>query len=271
VALGHYRYERPWSAYPLVDALARMAFDWSRGRHPELLSGAFYRPLDTAVPQQFFATSMLASSVAYGLLGWEPDAPGGRARLAPQLPPHWDGARVEGLRVGPVRLDAAIERRPGLLRLRVRAEGGSLALAVRPVLPPGARGLVLLVDGRRVSGGEAGEALVALSGKPRVVEARWAGGLEVEPPLVALEPGQADGGVRVLSVDAVPGGWALVLEGRSGSEATLRLHGETPASASPGTLVAERASTALRVRFPEAVAAFSRLAVRLGQGLRTDR
>jgi glycogen debranching enzyme len=266
VALGHYRYERPWSAYPLVDALARMAFDWSRGRHPELLSGAFYRPLDTAVPQQFFATSMLASSVAYGLLGWEPDAPGGRARLAPQLPPHWGGARVEGLRVGPVRLDAAIERGPGLLRLRVRAGGGPLSLAVRPVLPPGARSLVLRVDGRPAPGPGTGETLVELSGQTRVVEARWAGGLEVEPPLVALEPGQADGGVRVLSLDAVPGGWALSLEGRSGSEATLRLHGEAPASASAGRLEAEGASTTLRLRFPEAPSSFSRLAVRLGRG-----
>jgi hypothetical protein len=110
-----------------------------------------------------------------------------------------------------------------------------------------------------------GEALVALSGETRVVEASWTGGLEVDPPLVALEPGQADGGVRVLSVDAVPGGWALALEGRSGSEATLRLRGEAPASASPGTLVSEGASTALRVRFPGSSAAFSRLAVRLAK------
>ena len=44
VALGHYQYERPWSGYPLVDALARMAFDWARGRHPELLSGRVLPP-----------------------------------------------------------------------------------------------------------------------------------------------------------------------------------------------------------------------------------
>jgi hypothetical protein len=79
VALGHYRYARPWAGYPLVDALGAMAFDWARGRHPELLSGAYYRPLDTAVPQQFFATSMLVSPVVYGLLGFEPDAPAGCA------------------------------------------------------------------------------------------------------------------------------------------------------------------------------------------------
>ena len=89
LAWGHYRYERPWAGYPLVEALGQMTFDWARGRHPELLSGAYYRPLDEAVPQQFFATSMFATSVLSGLLGWEPDAMAGAARLAPQLPPQW--------------------------------------------------------------------------------------------------------------------------------------------------------------------------------------
>ena len=138
VALGHYQYARPWAGYPLVDALARMAFDWARGRHPELLSGAYYRPLDTAVPQQFFATSMLVSPVAYGLLGFEPDAPAGRARLAPRLPPQWGRAHVTGLPVGAARLDVTIEQEPGRLLAQARGLGGAARprLAVRG-RPPG--------------------------------------------------------------------------------------------------------------------------------------
>ncbi len=136
-------------AYPLVDALARMAFDWARGRHPELLSGAYYRPLDTAVPHQFFATSMLVSPIAYGLLGWEPDAPAGRARLAPQLPPQWEKVRVSGLRAGAARLDAAIEQGPGRLSLRLEPRAGRLSVDVRPHLPPGARDVAATLDGAR--------------------------------------------------------------------------------------------------------------------------
>jgi len=75
VALGHYEYERPWSAFPLVEALAQLTFDFARGRHVELLSGAYYRPLDTAVPHQFLASSMLVSPIVSGMLGWSPDAP----------------------------------------------------------------------------------------------------------------------------------------------------------------------------------------------------
>ena len=36
-------------------------------------------------------------SVVRGLLGWEPDAPGASARLAPQLPAEWDSLSVANL------------------------------------------------------------------------------------------------------------------------------------------------------------------------------
>ena len=229
LALGHYQYARPWAGYPLVDALAHLAFDWARGRHPELLSGAYYRPLDTAVPHQFFATSMLASSIAYGLVGWEPDAPAGRARLAPQLPPQWERARVSGLRVGEARLDVAIEQGPGRLSLRLEPRDGPFSLDVRPAWPAGARDVALFVDGTPSRGGEGGGAVVALDGRARVVEARWTGGLAVEAPLAPLEPGQPDRGVRVLDFEATPAGWRLLARG-----AGRRLGGRAPARRGPG-------------------------------------
>jgi hypothetical protein len=264
VALGHYEYGRPWSGYPLLDALARMAFDWARGRHPELLSGAFYRPLDTAVPQQFFATSMLASAAADGLLGWEPDAPAGRARLAPQLPPQWERMRAAGLRAGGARLDVTVEQAPGRLVLRLEPSGAPLSLEVRPALPPGARGAGVAVDGEPAKAGPGGSVTVDLDGRPRVVEARWTGGLSVEPPLAALEPGQADRGVHVLSFEAVAGGWALALEGPAGGSATLRLHGEAPASAEGASLAARGAFTEATVAFPPSPSGpFSRVDVAL--------
>jgi glycogen debranching enzyme len=262
LALGHYRYERPWAGFPLVDALARMAFDWGRGRHPELLSGAYYRPLDTAVPQQFFASSMLASPIAYGLIGWEPDAPAGRARLAPQLPPQWGRLGVRGLPVGAARLDAVIEQEPGRLTLRLAARAGRVRLDVRPPLPPGARNATATVDGARASWRDGGVEL-ALGEAARVVEVRWAGGLSVEPPVSALDPGQADRGVRVLDFAAEAAGWRLELEGPAGTSAVLRLHGEAPTSAEGATLRTTGRVTEARVGFAASTAAFTRSEVRL--------
>jgi len=264
LALGHYQYARPWAGYPLVDALGHLAFDWARGRHPELVSGAYYRPLDTAVPQQFFATSMLASSIAYGLVGWEPDAPAGRARLAPQLPPQWERVRVSGLRVGAARLDVEIEQGRGHLSLRLAPRGGPFSLDVRPAWPTGARDRTLSVDGTRAAAGEGGGTVVSLDRRARVVEARWTGGLAVESPLAPLEPGQADGGVRVLDFEATAEGWKLLLEGPAGGSAAARLYGEAPASAEGATLRAGGRVSEVAVSFPTTGAGpFSTVEVRL--------
>ena len=263
VALGHYQYARPWAGYPLVDALSRMAFDWARGRHPELLSGAYYRPLDTAVPHQFFATSMLVSPVAYGLLGFEPDAPGRRARLSPQLPPQWGRVRVTGLPVGDVRLGLAIEQEPGRLSMRLEPSGGPLVLSLRPRPSPGARALTAAVDGVPVPVPPSGVVEVALEGRPRAVEVRWTGGLDVEPPTVPLEPGQADRGVRVLAFASVADGWRLALEGPSGRSATVRLHGQAGLSAEGATLRSLGLVTEATVAFPVSDRPFARAEVAL--------
>lgn len=263
VALGHYQYARPWAGYPLVDALCQMAFDWARGRHPELLSGAYYRPLDTAVPHQFFATSMLVSPVAYGLLGFEPDAPGRRARLSPQLPPQWGTLRVAGLPVGDARLSLAIEQEPGRLSVRLEPSGGPLVLSLRPRPSPGAQGLTAAVDGVPVPVPPSGVVEVALEDRPRAVEVRWTGGLDVEPPTVPLEPGQADRGVRVLAFASVADGWRLALEGPSGRSATVRLHGEGPLSAEGATLRSHGLVTEATVAFPVSDRPFARAEVAL--------
>jgi hypothetical protein len=263
LALGHYRYERPWAAYPLVDALARMSFDWARGRHPELLSGDRYRPLDTAVPQQFFATSMLVSPIVHGLLGFEPDAAAARARLAPQLPGHWDRLAVEGLAVGESRLGVTFERQASGWRIRLRPSGRALRLDVTAVLPPGARGLRVRLDGRGVPTSPGAPVGVALAGSARVVDLAWEGGLEVEPPLAALTPGQADRGLRVLDLVAARGAFELTLEGPAGATGTLRLHGP-PAWAEGGTLSRGERATELLVDLPASTHPFSRAVVRLG-------
>ncbi len=261
LALGHYQYERPWAGYPLVDALARLGFDWARGRHPELLSGDRYRPLDTAVPQQFFATSMLVSPIVYGLLGFEPDAPSGRARLAPQLPPGWDRLRVSGLAVGQSRLDVDFERRPFAWRIGLVSKGPPLRLELRPMPPPGARGLAARLDGRSVAARPV--VAVALTGAPRVVELAWTGGLEVEAPRVALAPGQGDQGIRVLDLEPFDRVFRLAVEGPAGSTATLRLYGERPVSADSGALRSKPRVTELEVTLPASAEPFSRTEIRL--------
>jgi hypothetical protein len=118
------------------------------------------------------------------------------------------------------------------------------------------------VDGARTPWRDGGVEL-ALGDEPRVVELRWTGGLALEPPVCALEPGQADDGVRVLEFAAEAAGWRLHLEGPAGGSAVLRLHGEAPASAEGATLGRAGPVAEAKVEFPRSAAAFSRAEIRL--------
>ncbi len=238
VVWGQYAYRRPWSGYPLIDALKQVAFDWARGRHPELLSGRFYRPLDTAVPHQFFATSMLLGPTMHGLLGWEPEASQRRATLAPQLPPQWDRVVVRNLRVGGTTLHVVIEQTPFRQTVTVTRDGPEVDLRLVQSIPAGAldhRAAAISPSDTDHTELEPDARETRLTRTRRLTqpvttfELSWTGGLAVEPPTVDLEPGQQSTGVRVLDFrrDGSPTGdrWRLTLDGQRGTTYHLRLHG----------------------------------------------
>ncbi|MGW8282326.1 MAG: hypothetical protein ACWGON_03395, partial [Gemmatimonadota bacterium] len=263
---------RPWSGYPLIEAMQRLTFDWALGRHPELLSGRFYSPLDETVPHQFFASSALPSMFLRGALGWAPDAAAGKARLAPQLPPAWPRVAVRNLAVGRERLDVLLERSAGSARIELTgAEGVELEWVSS--IPPGARNVRATLNGiptpvSVVEGAHDGtvEIVVPAGGPERESAVTWDGGLEVEPPSVTVLPGEETRGVRVLDFGGSADGWRLNLEGPAGSAAEIRVFGEpfrvagvgNPAAGagSPGSAtVAARdpgtGRTTIRVQFPD--------------------
>jgi hypothetical protein len=75
--------------------------------------------------------------------------------------------------------------------------------------------------------------------------------LEVEPPHVALVPGQASAGLRVVAFSWRRGGWDLQVEGARGRSYELRLHG-TPVRRAENATVMDQAGrvTTIRVEFP---------------------
>jgi hypothetical protein len=258
-AWAHYRYERPWAGFPLVDALARAAFDWARGRHPELLSGAFYRPLDTAVPHQFFATSMLVTPVMSGMLGWEPDAPRGRARLSPALPPAWDRVTVERLRCGATRLDVAVEQSPGAMTVRLSATGPPIEVDLAPQVPPGARDVRVETAGHRLDP----PTRVRVGPDPVIVSVTWRGGLVPAALLADLQPGQASTGARITDFAREGEAWRLDVAGVPGSRVEVDLHG-VPVRPEGADLVARRGHvTRVGVVLPEGPGTWTARSVRL--------
>jgi hypothetical protein len=212
----------------LVDRLIRL-----QGHHPRERCGA----------QQFFATSMLTAGALSGMLGWEPDAPRNRARLAPQLPPHWPVVRAHGLRVGGATVTALVRRGPGSLAVQLSAEGGRPTIVLDLPVPPGARlGQVTVDDtarqAERLDGPPPRVRLdVALATRPTTVAVTWEGGLDIVPAAPRLTPGQTSDGIRILDFTWRDGGWDLLVEGVRGHTYDLLLSGPAPARVAGGTLV----------------------------------
>ncbi len=69
-----FNYGREEAGYRALKANAESTFFGALGRNPELMSGAYHQTLDTTVPHQFFATSMIPTPLILGLLksrpGW---------------------------------------------------------------------------------------------------------------------------------------------------------------------------------------------------------
>ena len=236
---AQYRYRRPWAGFHLMDAVKQMTYDWSLGRHPELFSGTFYQPLDQTVPHQFFASSMLVTPLLRGVFGWDPDAPNGRARLAPQLPADWREAAVRGLRVGETTVDVEMRGGPtpagGERRVLITSEGPPVVIELVPNVPAGAGDLRVTTTGGRPEEGEAthpapgamprSRTIRVTEGRPAEVTVTWKGGLAVAPPRIDLEPGQRSTGLRIIDLQADAEGWTLVTEGSSGRAYRVDLFG----------------------------------------------
>lgn len=141
LALAEYRYHNVYAAREALDAVGRTFDLWGLGRNPEVFSGAAFEPLETAVPQQFFATSMYLNPLVRGALGLEADAPRGVLTLAPHLFTAPGALRISHVRVGEAVLDVGYTVSDSALGVSVRRVGGAapLTLHFEPALAPGAR------------------------------------------------------------------------------------------------------------------------------------
>jgi hypothetical protein len=236
VSLAEYRYHNAAAGRFALDAIARTGFDHSLGRNPEVMSGRLYKPLDTAVPQQFFATSMVLTPLIRGLLGIEVDAPRRKVTIAPHLPPDWDSVAVENVPMGGDRLSFLVRRRARSLTLELRRQGSDpapIAVEFAPALPlgatvPGSAGPVQRTPGDvhvSVAGQVADRIALTVS---------WRGGWGIEPPRNAPAVGARSAASRVLSERMARAGgqrYVVALEGLAGRSYTFRIGTPDPGAA----------------------------------------
>lgn len=231
VSLAQYRYHNAHAGRFALDAIVRTGFDEALGRNPEVISGRVYKPLDTAVPHQFFATSMVLTPLVRGLLGIDVDAPAGRVTVAPHFPPDWDRVAVEQLAVGDARLALRLERKGRALSLSVVRQGGGsgrpIIVEFAPALPLGAQDVARGEGGARLTAQALPGAVIARDSAvlrdAMQLAVQWRGGWELSPPRQAPRIGERSSALRVLSERLAPTGYTVRLEGRGGRRYALRL------------------------------------------------
>jgi glycogen debranching enzyme len=239
-----YNYGRPYAGFAALWANARSTFYDALGRNPELQSGAFRRTLDTTVPHQFFATSMIPTPLFRGLLGLAADAPRNGLTFAPNPPADWDSLSVLRYPVGASQVDIEFRRRLSAnvttaeapaaeLTVRFRRSGGGPPLSVRfaPRLPPGSRVLAARVNGEPapcegVADEDGARASVALElDGEATVSIRYRPGIGVVPPRPRPPVGSPAVGLRILRYryDGEGDRYMLTVEGVGGREYAVEL------------------------------------------------
>jgi glycogen debranching enzyme len=279
-ALAQYRYDRAWAGFDLIRDVARTTFDFARGRNPELLSGAYYRPLDTAVPDQFFATSMLVTPLTRGLLGLEADSHDCTLTVAPQMPAAWDSMSADNFRTGCGTVDVSVHRRqprPGdrdQVDVKVHRHPGvgpGLKLVVSPALPLGASvdsrySVGVTRDGVRAVGDVFGalrpdqvrrtpydvRPTITVPVPLRPAEAaevviEFRGGAQVVAPTRHLQVGDRSHALRITDFRQEGDDYVVEVEGVAGLDYDVRIRSITPLVDVRGATLVERSGEITRL------------------------
>ena len=234
VALAEYNYHNAPAGWFALAAIARTGFDQALGRNPEVISGRLYKPLDTAVPQQFFATSMVLTPLIRGLLGIDVDAPARRVTIAPHLPPGWDSVAVDNLPVGAGRLSFVLRRSPGRITASVRRTSSDrlpLEVVFSPALPLGA---VASGSGAttKLTLGDVHVTMTAMVIDTAELRVTFSGGWGIVPPVMPAVIGHRSEAPRVVKERlGQDGRYLLSLEGIAGRSYDFRVLAPDAASA----------------------------------------
>ena len=229
-AWADYETHRAWAGYDLIRDIARTGDDFALGVQPELMSAAFYDPLDTAMPDQFFSTSMLVTPTLRGLLGFHPDAAHCRLTLAPQLPADWDSLTVRRLETGCGKLDVMIRRGSRSITIALARRGGThpATVTLAPSLPLGAAIDSVTSDGRAVhyravlTPYDAAPTFDVTVTDSTTAVIRFHGGADLVAQQTRPEPGDASRGLRLIDWRMDGNRYIVTLEGAGQQQFRVR-------------------------------------------------
>lgn len=132
-----YKQRNAEAGLQMLRNLANWTYEDARGTMPEIVSGAYFRPLETSVPHQLFSNFGLIASLLRGMLGLEVNAETRSVVLAPQLPPDWPPFEIRNIAVGKDTISLALQPGRDGMTLRVLKKPASpVTIDFRPAFGP---------------------------------------------------------------------------------------------------------------------------------------
>lgn len=251
-----FNYGRATAGLQMLRNMAEWTFVDARGYMPEVVSGEYFRPLDTSVPHQLFSSFGYAVGVMRGLLGLEPRSPVGQLagspvlRFAPYFPPDWEEVRIKNMRMGKSVFDLHYQRNLGGITLTAeRAEGPVCTIEFAPQLEAGAdvtpRSSFSEDFERKV-----GARLSLKTQKNAKLQISIFEGTWIDLPREPLQTGQRSQQLRVLSERLEENRFVFVCEGAGGRSYDLILHSpDEITSIQGGELLPSEKADIIRLKF----------------------
>jgi hypothetical protein len=224
VATAQFKHGFGLQGYNLLLANVRHTFDNGLGTVTEVFSGAQNIWPQEAVAHQGFCTAGVVLPLVRGLLGLESDAPGRRISVAPQCPADWPALTIQNWTVGPARFALDYQRLADRITLKITPENANgFRCTFGPVI-----GSTNTISSVRVNGREVPFRLITSSQsiQPLVdvpvdgattMEILMQQGVELLPPLIDSKTGDANHGLKIISMKRTGNRLEVSLDGVAGA------------------------------------------------------
>jgi len=233
VSLSEYVSHRSLPAFEHLKQNALLSFVGSQGYITELLSGDFYRPLDTSVPHQLFSTSTWMLACIRGLLGIEGDAIKHALTLSPHLPAHWNEVRIKNFRIGHDTFDIQFQKEQGSYQLEIENKLNSpstFSLLFSPALSQDSKIKKVSLNGTEIDFNKEESLydihpLIKCSIKKSIsITIDYEPGFEISLPQTKMKLGDSTMALKFISSHLENDSFSLTLEGQADKSYLFKIH-----------------------------------------------
>ncbi|NOX38219.1 MAG: hypothetical protein GXO78_11875 [Calditrichaeota bacterium] len=269
VTTAQFKHHQLLQGFATLMSTVRHTFDHQLGAITEVFSGSLNVWPQEAVAHQGFSTAGVVLPFVRGLLGLEGDAIQHRVQFMPHFPPDWREVHIRDYRVGESRWNFHYFRRDDRIELQVTVENGvGYRLDFAPALAYDAPIEQVRVNGQSVAYQEQisaylkhPEMSLPIQGEQLTVVIQFQPSLEFLPVTYPSRTGEANRGLKVVSLRYRDQGYDLLVEGLAGERYGLPLQNAQRIKKVRG---ARLQNDQLQIEFPEgAPGEFKRLQVRI--------